>query len=339
MGLPVDPRGRELAQLVARDAYERWLAAEVETLLTSGLKDVATTLLTSKHFSSGAQQRLSRLFGQINDQLTGSYTSARDFLQQEMHGCAGVESDAATGFLDALVSESDTTEVALGTLTAGEVRAIAELPIAGLDIGTWFEKQANDMSLFTRRQIQIGLLEGQSSSQIANRIIGAETDGAPTVLGMSRRAANTLVRTTVTTVSNHAALASYRAAGDRVTDSWRFTAVRDSRTSAICRSLDGQVFRYDDAKAPVPPRHPNCRSTAVPIVNYGKLGIPTRTTTAPSWPSYSQWLDQQTPAVQDSILGVGRGAMYRKGGVSLADMVASDTRTLTLKELRATYDT
>lgn len=65
---------------------------------------------------------------------------------------------------------------------------------------------------------------------------------------------------------------------------YRYLAVLDNRTSHICRSLNGKVFRLDEAQAGenYPPMHPNCRSTVtVAFDKHGNLvkakKIPTQT--------------------------------------------------------------
>ena len=46
---------------------------------------------------------------------------------------------------------------------------------------------------------------------------------------------------------------------------WEYSAIEDSRTSNICRQLDGVVKRYDDSfwSAYYPPNHFHCRSTVI----------------------------------------------------------------------------
>lgn len=48
---------------------------------------------------------------------------------------------------------------------------------------------------------------------------------------------------------------------------WRFVAVLDSRTSQICRDLNGVILRADDPfwQSNYPPRHFNCRSRVVAL--------------------------------------------------------------------------
>jgi SPP1 gp7 family putative phage head morphogenesis protein len=49
---------------------------------------------------------------------------------------------------------------------------------------------------------------------------------------------------------------------------YEFLAEIDARTSAICKKSDGQIFNLDNAivGTNMPPMHPNCRSTILPVI-------------------------------------------------------------------------
>ena len=53
-----------------------------------------------------------------------------------------------------------------------------------------------------------------------------------------------LVRTSVNQVANEASQQVIAAENPDVTQRYRYVATLDSRTSPICRALDGQVFEY-----------------------------------------------------------------------------------------------
>lgn len=44
-----------------------------------------------------------------------------------------------------------------------------------------------------------------------------------------------------------------------------FSATLDNSTSEICSDLDGEIFEYYDSNKPIPPLHPNCRSTLISL--------------------------------------------------------------------------
>jgi SPP1 gp7 family putative phage head morphogenesis protein len=115
--------------------------------------------------------------------------------------------------------------------------------------------------------VRTGLLTGEPTPQIARRMVGsldfgqlAKTARQQALAGgeltrMADHQVLTIVRTSVQQVANEASQQVYRANED-VTQKYQYLATLDSRTSAICRSLDGKTFKYGDG--PTPPVHFNC---------------------------------------------------------------------------------
>ena len=129
------------------------------------------------------------------------------------------------------------------------------------------------------RTIRQGVFSGESTQQIASRMIGrlefgqrgsvrqiAQAGGELTKL--ANHQIQTIVRTSVNQVQNQASQAVY-AANSKVAPKYEYVATLDSRTSPICKRLDGRKFEYN--KGPTPPQHFNCRSTTVPVVDYAGL--------------------------------------------------------------------
>lgn len=97
-----------------------------------------------------------------------------------------------------------------------------------------------------------GFMTGKSYKKLAIELEEMSEDGI--------YAAERLVRTEMTYISNQAELRSYLECG---IDKYVFVATLDSRTSKQCRKMDRQVVEIKDAKAGknLPPLHPWCRST------------------------------------------------------------------------------
>lgn len=57
-------------------------------------------------------------------------------------------------------------------------------------------------------------------------------------------------------------------------EEYEFLAKIDSRTSEICKKLNGEKFKVKDARAGVnyPPMHPHCRSTTVAVLDFDNFG-------------------------------------------------------------------
>ena len=95
------------------------------------------------------------------------------------------------------------------------------------------------------------LLSGQSIEKTAKELRER--------FDVSKYYAERLIRTETNHFNNEADAMAYEEMG---IEKYVFVATLDSRTSAICQEMDGQVFKYKDKEAGVnyPPLHPNCRS-------------------------------------------------------------------------------
>jgi SPP1 gp7 family putative phage head morphogenesis protein len=206
--------------------------------------------------------------------------------------------------------------------------------------------------------VRQGLLTGETTPSIAKRLIGSLQFGeeAKTVRqlvaagGQATAVADnqiiTLVRTSINQVANTASQQVYEANQD-ITKKYRYVATLDTRTSAICRALDGREFEY--GKGPMPPQHFNCRSTTVPIIDPDILPPSTTATRAskdgqvPINQSYGEWLAKQPRSVQADALGPGKVAYFNKLADkygprnAIAKLVRDDGAEVTLEQLRKRY--
>lgn len=122
------------------------------------------------------------------------------------------------------------------------------------------------------------------------------------------------------------ALAAAAGGGVRLFLREQFVAVLDSRTTKLCRRLDGR--RYPVGEGPIPPLHPNCRSDRI-VVLPKSLGGP-----AFDPGSYTAWLRRQPSQVREALLGSRRSNKLNEG--DLADALFRDygARPMTLDEAR-----
>jgi SPP1 gp7 family putative phage head morphogenesis protein len=209
------------------------------------------------------------------------------------------------------------------------------------------------------KTVRNGLLIGESTDKIARRLKGrlrfgqrgsvrqiAQAGGE--VTSMSNRQVMAVVRTSVNQVANTASQQVYEANQD-ITSKYRYTATLDSKTSAICRALDGREFEY--GKGPTPPQHFNCRSTTVPVIDYEALGFtppkPGKRAAqggmVPDTQSYGQWLNDQSKEVKADVLGPEKvpyfNRLAKKYGPTdaIRKFVREDGSELTLEQLRRRY--
>ena len=208
-------------------------------------------------------------------------------------------------------------------------------------------------------QIRIGITEGESIPKIARRLRGRLQFGANQNMtakaqrlagGDGMRLANTqvmtVVRTSVNQVQNAVSQATY-AANQDVTQRYEYVATLDARTSKICGSLDGRIFKYNEG--PLPPQHFNCRSTTVPIIDDEDLRRrfpdtrPSATGRVPQDTNYATWL-RDNPSIQDKTLGSKKKFFNylidkkRKSPREALRLIIKDDGTeLTLKKLAEKY--
>ena len=223
------------------------------------------------------------------------------------------------------------------------------------------------------RTIRQGVFSGESTQQIASRMIGrlefgqkgsvrqiAQAGGEMTKL--ANHQIQTIVRTSVNQVQNQASQAVY-AANSKVAPKYEYVATLDSRTSPICKRLDGRKFEYN--KGPTPPQHFNCRSTTVPVVDYAGLKkqkgfedltpppkgkVVTRPTgegtgRVPQDTQYGDWLLGQDKKLKVKTLGNEQKVRYFErlakkegsGQKAIRKMVREDGSERSLKDLQRLY--
>jgi len=233
-------------------------------------------------------------------------------------------------------------------------------------------KQANQFNQIVRT----GLLSGEPTPDIVRQLVGnldfgekAKTIKQLNMAGgevtkLATHQINTIVRTSVNQVSNAASQSVYKA-NKKITKEYRYISTLDSRTSAVCRSLDGQIFAY--GKGPEPPQHFGCRSTTVPVIDYKGNGwpAPPSVTTAkrasadgpvPANTTYGKWLYDQRAKTKsgnlskftpgpEQIKALGRekakyfNRLADKYGAdqAMAKFMREDGSEVTLKKLESRY--
>lgn len=117
--------------------------------------------------------------------------------------------------------------------------------------------------------IRDGINTGKTNQEIVQRIRGTKhlnyEDG---LLTSTKSDIDQTVRTLRNHVANQTYLDSFKQLGFEYV---RFVSVLDGRTTKLCASLDGTVWRIDDPAKRVPPLHRNCRSILVPVEKDGRL--------------------------------------------------------------------
>lgn len=153
------------------------------------------------------------------------------------------------------------------------------------------------------------------------------------------------------TLTNHVATITQEVTNEeneQAVQGYILTAVLDSKTSEICRGIDGTKVRFSDDYQPLPPFHINCRTITRPWLraDLQKVTAEERAATGsdgtelnPINQTYYQWLANQDAAFQDEVLGVGQGAIFRSGAVTPEEFrkltQKNFNKPMTLAELEA----
>ena len=219
--------------------------------------------------------------------------------------------------------------------TAGTIADMLAVPIIGLTIAETMRGLAASRSEAIRRAAQAGFVNGQTPDEIVRSLRGTKSAGFTD--GLFNRS-RIHFETTIRTALGHAVsytTAAFRALNTDIVKAVVWLSVLDSATSSWCIARAGKRYTADEAHRPIdhsydwgagPGRyHYNCRSTSAPLLA-GEV---------PNANSFADWLSRQSAARQDEVLGPTRGAMYRRGQVSVEGFLNNRGRLLTLEQLRA----
>jgi len=351
-----------LAQL--KDSLATWAgdATEITTRELQGIAELQSEFVADqlrKALPAGARSavntvEISPQFAQsvvTTDPTQLNVVALSDDLFKSVYGAEALAQQAGTGVFNLTAAKGATITLPNGETVTKAFRGIAV-------------DQAERFSQVVRQ----GLLTGEPTPAIAKRLIGnlefgerarnvrqlVAAGGQATAVADNQIA--TLVRTSINQVANSASQQVYEANQD-ITKKYRYVATLDTRTSAICRALDGKTFEY--GKGPTPPQHFNCRSTTIPVIDYDELGFTpppagTRASSGgqvPANQSYGQWLKEKQKGETDAdllqrqamALGAGKVQYFRRLSEkygpqnALAKLVRDDGSELTLEHLRARY--
>ena len=323
------------------ELQSEFVTKELRKTLPAGSRDAVRTVEISPQFAQSVV---------TTDPTQLNVVALSDDLFAAVEGAEALARQAGTGVFNLTAAKGATITLPNGEVITKAFRGIAV-------------DQAERFSQVVRQ----GLLTGETTPSIAKRLIGNLQFGeeAKTVRqlvaagGQATAAADnqiiTLVRTSINQVANTASQQVYEANQD-ITKKYRYVATLDTRTSSICRALDGREFEY--GKGPMPPQHFNCRSTTVPVIDYEGLGFdpppPAKRASkdgqVPADTTYGKWLKDKLPgetnadvlARQQQALG-SKAPYFRRladkygPDAAIAKLVRDDGSEVTLEQLRKRY--
>lgn len=231
-------------------------------------------------------------------------------------------------------------------------RAVANMVIQGAPSADWWGRQGAAAAFRFSQLVRAGFASGQTTDEIVRQVVGSR-DG-PGILAVSKREARTLVHTSIQTVANQSRMEVFQAnSGDNgPVRGYRQISTLDSHTTVICMAYDMKTWdlEYRPVGHDLPyntgcPRHFGCRSVIVPwLKTYRELGldIDEIESTRASMDGqvsdrldFGEWLKGKSQAFQDEKLGPGRADLWRRGVITLSDLLDLRGNPLTLEQLKA----
>lgn len=331
--------------------YGRGLEADFVKLLDASTKDMVErlaarlALIEERGYDLGpaSTKRLNEALEELRAINEGVYSNVQETLTKQLGALAVSEAAFQTKALNSAI----TINFAAKTPAPHLLKSIVtERPMEGKFLKPWVADMAAGNIGRIEQAIQLGMVAGESSDKIVRRIVGTKAEGYKNgVAHTSRRAARSMVRTSVTQISNQAAQETWKA-NESVIKGYRWVSALDTRTTLICAERDGKVFKLGEG--PVPPAHVACRSMTVAVTkSFAELGLDREEYTPPQRASmdgqvsagdnFEAWLGKQSAERQDEVLGAKRGELFRSGRYKLRDFLDDRGGAITLADLDATH--
>lgn len=301
------------------------------------------TLLSRANLTEAGKREVNGLIKQAQDIISGRYAAVGDVVN--------------TSELVVVVAQRTADAMAdLGAKmpTAERLASLAkEVMIDGAPSNAWWERQAEDTAFKFAREVRAGVLEGASQEAIVARIFGKGDEIG--FFDQTRRNVRTLVHSSVMTAANQARLETFRK-NSRHVGGLRWLATLDSHTCLTCAALDGSTWDLDGKPTgetaldfQFPPAHFSCRCVISPMPKslnsiLGLTGLDERLEASATRASkdgpvkaatFGEFLARQDRAFVEDMLGAERAEMWRRGEITLTDLVTRSGKPLTLEEVRA----
>lgn len=265
--------------------------------------------MTARNWTAVA--RLRKTFVTIDRLIDDEYSMMSNTLKAELGDLFVYESEFTSKLLGFDFSSDMVSEKLVESIVSND-------PFDGKILGEWLDEQRLATQIKVKQTIRLGVLNGLSNSKIVDALYAEP--GNP-FLG-AKRNAEVMVRTASAHVTSQASLKTFERVGF---GSYQLSAVLDSRTTPVCRALDGKIYKTLDKGRKVPPFHPGCRTVMIAVSEDEPAFVD----------GYEDWLSKQSAGEQEAILGPARYRLW-KSGQPLESFVDLDTHhVIPLGELRS----
>lgn len=219
-------------------------------------------------------RRLKALQKQTDATISSVYRDISASSVSDLRQIASLEASFGATALNAGIGADIASSVAM---TAKQLDVLVTTAmIEGAPIREWWQGQSNGLKRRFLNEMRLGISRGEAIPQLMQRVRGTRargfTDG---IMSVSRREAAALVRSSVQVVSNDARIQTYEDNSDLL-KGIQWVSTLDTRTSDICKALDGKAWTIDKKpighsfRFPGSTAHWQCRSTQVPLLHSWK---------------------------------------------------------------------
>ena len=353
-GIIADLFTRHAIDLLRLEAGER---RQIQRILEALERDLVATVAriepTGVARETYRQKRLQDLLQQVRGTIKASYRDAATYLRGELAELADIE----TEFVARAINQGVQFGLATSSFTREQLRAIADgVLVQGAPVSDWWSRQAGDTLQRFTDEMRLGVSQGQTNAQLIRRIRGGTENGERIegFMQITRRNAESLVRSATQAVAEKAKQATYEANAD-ILAAVVWSSTLDGRTTVQCQVRDGLRYTVTDHEPighSVPwgggpgNLHWGCRSASRPEtkswrdlgIDIDDLPLGTRASMdgqVAADTTFEAWLSRRSKAEQDAALGVGRAELWREGKITFRQLLDGNGRELTLAELRA----
>jgi len=306
------------------------------------------------------RRRLAALQKSVRANIQSAY---RDIRTDSRRSLVQLAETVADGTLETVNAAARVALLNVG-LPKETLRALTDDSlIQGAPAREWWSRQAGGLYQKFSTEIREGMYRGETLQQLTGRIIGTkEFNYQNGIMAAARHNAESLIRTSVQSVSQAARLDTLRANAD-VIKGYQALATLDARTTPLCQARSGMAWFLDgrpmegtpiDFPGP-PPWHYNCRTNLIPITySYQELAknkdlgkkvqaevdkLPKGTQASMDGQvaadlNYEQWLKGKDDTFQKAILGQQKWQLWKDNKLSLRQLIDQKGRPLTIQELR-----
>lgn len=273
-------RDATLRHQIALRRYSAGLIKRITQLLEQADADLTLKLRARLAKFEGkpidfTSERWKALIADIRAARAATMVEYRDLSRGELTSLGAIEASKELAILTASIP----IEYAWAQVPADQLRAIvSSRPFQGRLLRDWFSELERADQSRLQAALQLGMVQGETTDDIVRRVIGTKATGyTDGVLAITRRDANTIVRTAVNHVSNTAREYVHEANED-IIGCRIWSSTLDGRTTPMCQSRDGRGAPVSGNPLPPgilplipanarPPGHMNCRSVMVAWVD------------------------------------------------------------------------